>query len=118
MRTCLLLAVLLPTPTAAELNVTARLEDLRVSDRKVYLSREFDGDPKTGKPVSIGAYLPAADAGQLIEWELVFESAEILRQAVDICRYKPSGTKILVRAREVQTLRGRALLVESIRSNW
>lgn len=111
-----LVVVLACSPIAAELDVAARLVDPRISERKVYLRFERT---TAGELVSLSVYLPKGDAGAVEkEWELLFESDEILRQTTNIARHNAVGKKIKVRGREVTTLRGRGLLVEEIRSDW
>lgn len=120
-RLALLAIVLAATPIAAELNVVAKLEDPRITDRKGYLEHDYNG---TGIPQIIicRLYLPPKDTlADRLEWDLVFETDEIKRQAIAICkahRLPADDVKITVRGREIVTLKGRALLIESIRSGW
>lgn len=128
-RLALLAVVLAASPIAAELNVVAKLEDPRIGERKVYLSHTWansrgeiikDGDkPADGwEIIACSVYLPKGDVPEPQSWVLVFETAEVLRQTIQICKHNPTGTKVKVTGREVTTLRGRGLLISEIKSNW
>jgi hypothetical protein len=109
---CLAIA---PLPAGGQISAKLVMEDQRSSDYRVYLRHEFT----TGKDlIRCEAYLPKGDVPLEQSWELLFETAEVLRRTVDICKYNSSGTKVMVHGREVQTIRGRGLLIDSIKSNW
>lgn len=114
-RIALLLLFILSAPLAADLDVKAELKDPRVSERRVYLRHEFTTG---GDLIRCEGYLPKGEVPTEQVWELLFENAEVLRSTMAIAKHNANGTKIMIRGREVITLRGRGLLVESIRSNW
>jgi hypothetical protein len=106
--------LLLPTYATADLKAVVDVEDKRIAERKVYLRYEWSESELT----TCEAYLPKGEVPTEQSWELLFENTEVMRQAFQVAKHNPNGQKITVRAREVQTLRGRGLLIESIRSSW
>lgn len=97
-----------------DLKAVVQVEDLRVSERRVYIRQTLDGKTVTG----IKLFLPAGESPKALEWVILYETEEVLRKAIEIARHNDVGSKVQVIGREVVTFEGRALLISSIRSGW
>lgn len=109
-----------PAPTGAQISAKLVMEDQRAGEHTLMLTWKWVADSSdTSKPLRLEAWLELGETDILVaeRWELCFEGEQALAQAVKICRVNKDGPrKVQFKGREIRTVRGRAWLIETIRT--
>lgn len=118
-RSAILIALLLacltisPAPSSGQISAKLVMEDQRAGEHILWLKWKWSADGRT-----LDAHLVLSEKEILVPeaWDVCFENEQVLANTVAICRAAKEDKRVQIKGREIRTLRGRAWLVESIRS--